>query len=224
MKNLIRYIVSSAYRPLLLKYLSKNRMYNYEGIRLEIPSEVFHPKYFYSTKLLLQYINGLHISQKKLLELGAGSGLIAMYAAQKGACVTASDINPVAIEYLYRNQKANKSDIRIIHSDLFEKIPSEVFDIIMINPPYFKKHPTNFKECAWYCGENGEYFQNLFKSLSNHVHSESKVFMSLSDGCDLGMIRFLAGQRGFLMKPVCERKNLLEVNYIFQVYHMPINN
>jgi release factor glutamine methyltransferase len=42
------------------------------------------------------------LKNKHVLELGAGSGLIAIKAAKEGALVTATDINPVAIEYLHK--------------------------------------------------------------------------------------------------------------------------
>ena len=92
-------------KPLLVKYLSATKCYQYKGIKLIIPPEVFHPGFFFSTKLLLQYINQFSLQQKTFLELGAGSGLIAIYAAKKNAMVTATDINPVAVEYLKKNSE-----------------------------------------------------------------------------------------------------------------------
>lgn len=184
---------------------------------LAVPSEVFHPNFFHSTRLLLKHIEGLQIKQRSFLELGAGSGLIAMYAAQKGAYVTATDINPVAIEYLYKNKAANNIDIRIIHSDLFKKIPEEAFDIIAINPPYYKKDPVNNADYAWYCGRNGEYFKKLFLELRGYIHHKSKVLMSLCDGCDIDMIKAVARENNFSLNLIYQKKGLIERNYIFGI-------
>src|SRR5688572_15565896 len=118
MKEILKYIVGRTYKPLLVKYLSGTRSYTYEGIVLEIPPQVFHPGFFSSTKLLLRHISNENLKQKTLLELGAGSGLISMYATKKGARVTASDINPVAIKYLQRNAERNQVQLNIIYSDL----------------------------------------------------------------------------------------------------------
>jgi release factor glutamine methyltransferase len=202
---------------LLVKYLSSTRTYSYKNIRVEVPAGVFHPKFFYSTKLLLRYLDGLALKQKSILELGAGSGLIAMYAAQKGAYVTATDINPVAVEYLRKNSIANSVDMQIIHSDMFKNIPAKKFDIIAINPPYYKRSATNYEEHAWYCGKHGEYFQQLFSGLANYTHESSKVMMVLSDACDLMMIETFANRNGFIMKLAYQTKNLVERNYIFQI-------
>jgi release factor glutamine methyltransferase len=115
MRNAIKHLTEKTYKPLLVKYLSTTKSYQYKGIKLIIPPEVFHPGFFFSTKLLLRYINQFFLQQKTFLELGAGSGLIAIYAAKKNAIVTATDINPVAIEYLKKNSDVNNVSITIIH-------------------------------------------------------------------------------------------------------------
>jgi release factor glutamine methyltransferase len=209
--------VSHTYKPLLVKYLSSTRSYSYKSITLQIPPQVFHPRFFYSTKLLLRYLNSLQIKQRSFLELGAGSGLIALWAAQKGAYVTASDINPTAVEYLHVNKLTNKANIRIIQSDLFDEIPEKKFDFIAINPPYYKKNPQSFYDHSWYCGENGEYFKKLFSQLGKYIDSNSKVIMCLSEECDVMMIQTDAMRVGFDLKLVYQKQNLVERNYIFQI-------
>lgn len=217
MRRLVKYIIGTTYRPLLVKYLSKTRIYSYKGIVLEIPPEVFHPGFFFSTKLLFRYIAKEHFDKKTFLELGAGSGLLSMYAAKKGAFVTATDINPVAIEYLKANAEENGVDLTIIHSDLFDKVPLQSFDLVLINPPYYRKKPSSAKDYAWCCGENGEYFQNLFKNLNSYLHERSNVLMVLCSGCDLQMIKTYAKQNRFEMRCVRTKQTIIEKNYIFKI-------
>jgi release factor glutamine methyltransferase len=217
MRNAIKHLAEKTYRPLLVKYLSKTKRYQYNGIKLVIPPEVFHPGFFFSTKLLLRYTNGFSLDQKTFLELGAGSGLIAIYAAKKKAIVTATDINPIAVEYLHQNAEENNVRIEIIHSDLFENIPQQQFDFIAINPPYYKAQPKTYKEYAWYCGENGEYFHRLFDSLANYMHSESIVLMILCEGCDMEMIHNIAAKNRVVLNCVLERQNLFEKDFIFEI-------
>jgi release factor glutamine methyltransferase len=217
LRQTIKHITTRLYKPLLVKYLSATRMYTYKGIRLVIPPAVFHPGFFFSTRILLRYLAKLPLKDKTLLELGAGSGLIAMYAAREGAQVTASDINQVAIHSLEMNSSSNRISLTVIHSDLFTNIPLQQFDIIAINPPYYKKQPKNPAEYAWYCGEQGEYFQQLFSRLQWYMHSQSMVLMVLSNGCDLEMIKGMAAEHGFKLNCVLEKMNWLEVDYIFRV-------
>jgi release factor glutamine methyltransferase len=218
MNGIVKYIVSRTYKPLLVKYLAQTRIYSYKGITLEIPPEVFHPGFFFSTKLLFRFLSYENLNHKSFLELGAGSGLLSIFAAKKGAHVTATDLNGTAIKTLTKNAATNKVKLNIVHSDLFEKIRKQGFDIIVINPPYYKKKPANESELAWYCGENGEYFESLFNGLRKYMHQQSQVLMVLCDGCDLEMIHGMASKHNFNMSCVYTRKNILENNYIFKIH------
>jgi len=75
---------------------------------------VFHPGLFFSTKLLIEYISEYDLNDKNILELGAGSGLISVYCAKLKANVTASDINPIAVENINQNAKLNSVNIKVV--------------------------------------------------------------------------------------------------------------
>lgn len=217
MRTVLKHIVAKTYKPLLIKYLSKTRTYHYENILLEIPPQVFHPGFFTSTQLLLQYVNGFPLQGKSLLELGAGSGLIAIRAAKQGAVVTATDINPVAIKYLHSNSVQNNVHLEIIRSDLFVTISKNSFDIIAINPPYYKKQPVTLQDFAWFCGENGQYFSGLFNQLADYIHDKTEIIMVLCDGCDIEMIETAAAGNGFELRLVLTKQNMLEKNFIYKI-------
>jgi len=220
LKSLTKYITSKTLQPAVKKYLSKTRNYRYKNISLTIPPDVFHPGFFFSTKILLRYILSLQLNEKKFLELGAGSGLISFVAAQNNAVVTATDINTVAIEYLKINSDKNHLPVQIILSDLFDEIPEEQFDIIAINPPYYKKDPQTQADLAWYCGENGEYFKKLFSNLAAYIKPSTEVFMIICDGCDIKMIHDYAAQNNFLLNCVHTESNLIELNYIYKIENL----
>jgi release factor glutamine methyltransferase len=144
MRAALKHIVAHTYKPLLVKYLSKSRKYRYEDLKLEIPPEVFHPRFFFQHAVIVEYVDGFSLEGKTFLELGSGSGLIAIHAAKKTAIVTASDINPVAIDYLLKNCVRNSTGVRTFQSDLFDDIPPTKFDIIAINPPYYKNNHNRY--------------------------------------------------------------------------------
>ena len=217
MKTAIKNIVALTYKPFLEKYLSKKRKFTLGNIKLEIPPEVFHPGFFTSTQFLLQSVKKLSVRGKTFLELGAGNGLISIYAAKQDAKVTATDINPVAVEYLRINSSQNKTLINVILSDLFENISPQAFDIIAINPPYYKKDPQTLIDHAWYCGENGEFFFDLFNQLPAYIHRKSEVIMVLCEGCDMKMIEGAARQNGFKLNCVETKQGLIEKNFIYKI-------
>lgn len=80
---------------------------------------------------------------KKILDLGTGSGAIAISLSQyiPNSQITATDISTKALEVAKKNAKANgvENQIVFLSSDLWENIPKEKYDIIVSNPPYIKK-------------------------------------------------------------------------------------
>lgn len=215
--KLIRSVATRYYRPMLQKYLARERTYSYRSIRLVIPSGVFHPGFFFSSKFLLRFLAGQPLRGRSFLELGAGSGLISLFAAGQGADVTATDINPLAIDCLHTNRGLNAAVFEIVHSDLYRSLPHQQFDIVAVNPPYYRKQPSSDAQRAWYCGPEGEYFDSFFSGLGAYIHERSEVWMVLCEGCDLPMIRNLASRYGWALRLARTRRNWIERDYIFQI-------
>lgn len=216
-KPLVKFFLERFYRPLLLRYLRRDRRYRYGPINILVKAGVFHPGLFFSTKLLLKNISTFEFPGKKFLELGAGSGLISIFAAQRGARVTASDISPAAVENVRFNARQNGAEITVIESDLFDRIPAQIFDMIIINPPYYPNNPKQESEYAWFCGDTFQFFEKLFAQLGAFVDQQSEVRMILSEDCQIERIREIARRRGFLMKSIFEKRILWEMNYIFAI-------
>ncbi|MCZ6701465.1 MAG: methyltransferase [Ignavibacteria bacterium] len=217
MKKIIKKVFGFIIIPLFKKYLSSVRYFKYKDIKVKILPGVFHPGFFFSTKILLKYLASEKLADLKFLELGAGSGLIAIFAAKKGASVTASDISPTAIENLKINTDLNEVTFEVIHSDLFEGINKTQFDLIVINPPYYPKTPREEKDFAWFCGENFEYFKTLFSQMEVYIHDNSKVIMILSEDCDLNQILEISDKNNFSMEQLEKSKHWGETNYLFQI-------
>ncbi|WP_046756411.1 methyltransferase [Kordia jejudonensis] len=197
------------------KYTLKQRSYTYEDITVQISAEVFPPHFTISTKILLEYIKPLNLTNKHFLELGCGSGIISLFAASKGANVTASDINHVAIHELEKAAVANAISLQVVYSDLFENLAEQTFDYIIINPPYYPKAPKNTKERAWFCGENFEYFEKLFTQLPQHI--APNTWMILSEDCEIEHIKKLAAKNGLSFEVILEKSVVKEKNYIFKI-------
>ncbi len=217
MKKYTKKFIQVTVGYLILLYLKKDRFYTYNEIKILVKKGVFHPGFFFSTKFLISAIKTFELTNKKVLELGAGSGIISFYCDKKGANVTSSDISPIAINGLIENNKKLKTNVTIIESDLFDKIPTQVFDFIIINPPYYPKKPNSDSEKAWYCGENFEYFEKLFKQLNPYNNGNAIVFLSLSEDCDFYKIASIASKNNFLLEKYLSKMILWERNFIYKV-------
>jgi release factor glutamine methyltransferase len=210
-------ILSPVLQPLLRFYLRKPRKYRYNDLSIMVEPGVFYPGFVLSTKLLLDFLDEKALSGKAFLELGAGCGIISLVAARKSALVTASDINPVAVENIKHNVHRNKLTIRVFQSDLFENINGTNFDWIVINPPYYQKDPKDFSEMAWFCGKDFDYFEKLFPQLSNHITPSTETIMILSEDCNIDRIQEIAKKSGFGFQIVKQVQRMGEWNYIFRI-------
>lgn len=197
--------------------MSRPRWYNYRHISVLVLPSVFHPQVFISTKVLLHYLLQFELRGKKVLELGAGSGLISLVASERGALVTSSDINPEAIAGLKESYLKNNLAGHTILSDLFDQLPPQEFDFIMINPPYFPKKANNYLEMAFYCGPNYEYYRKLFHQLPTYLTIHTAALMILNEACDRDTITGLGhqAQLKFELKWTINRYG--EKHFIYQI-------
>src|SRR4249920_2864385 len=78
------------------------------GFRLTVRPTVFHPRYFLSSECFAEFIDGLDLRGKCVVDVGTGSGILALAAARAGAdYVVAADINPNAALTAGENARAN---------------------------------------------------------------------------------------------------------------------
>ncbi|MEJ0103959.1 MAG: hypothetical protein WDO19_15955 [Bacteroidota bacterium] len=61
MNAVVRNIVAYTYKPLLVRYLSKTRVYKYDGIRLEIPPPGVSPRFLFQYKIITESYQGITI-------------------------------------------------------------------------------------------------------------------------------------------------------------------
>ena len=93
------------------------------------------------TETLIEYVLEKHSHQAalKLLDMGTGSGAIAIVLAKEnpGWQVHACDISPRAIQLAERNREKHAiNNLTLVKSDWFSDIEDRDYDIIISNPPY----------------------------------------------------------------------------------------
>jgi ribosomal protein L3 glutamine methyltransferase len=93
----------------------------------------------------------LRVRPKRILDLCTGSGCLAILAARAfpDARVDASDISRDALIVAARNIREHRARVKLIRSDLYEKIDGR-YDLILSNPPYvstpsMRKLPAEYR-------------------------------------------------------------------------------
>jgi release factor glutamine methyltransferase len=215
--RIIKHILNYTYRPFLEWYLQKDRAFKFGGISIVVKTGVFHPGFFFSTRFLLEELKQQELKNKRLLELGCGSGLISVVAAKNGANVTASDINRLAISCALDNAQLNGVQILTFQSDVFSNIPAQLFDYIIINPPYYRGEAINEAQKAWYAGNKLEYFEKLFQQIGSFIKPETLTLMVLSEDCEIDGIMKIAKSNSLALLLRRTKKFWFERNYIYEI-------
>lgn len=131
------------------------------------------------TLLVKRNLEILNLEGQEFLEIGAGKGEITVEAAEKGAEVTALDINPEAVEKCRERISDDGLEGEVVLSDLFERIDSN-FDLIVFNPPYLKG-PEIGDEEMWRGGETGlETAEKYLEQVPEYLSSGGQAWIVLS--------------------------------------------
>jgi len=203
------------------RYLTRRRQFRYKGLHLEVEPGVFHPGLFFSSKFLAGFLEKLDLRNKSVLEMGSGSGLLSLVAARQGACVCAVDISPLAVDTTTANALNNGLTVAVQQSDLFSNIQPQRFDLIVVNPPYFRGQAADIARHAWYCGDNLEYFHGLFCAASSFMGPDGVMYMVLSDDCEVAEITAIAKTNGFDFTEKARKHFFFEDNFVLAFYPAP---
>ncbi len=88
--------------------------------------------------LVLKEIDRRNSAKSKVVDLGAGSGCIAIAIASErvGTAVTAVENSPEASEWLAKNVATLAPQVRVVVGGVSDACRGEKFEIVVANPPY----------------------------------------------------------------------------------------
>ena len=133
----------------------------------------------------------------RVLEVGTGSGWVAeRVAAQTGASVVASDLNPHA------TRQARERGLEVVRADLVSAFRDGAFDVVLFNPPYLPEDAAaardDWMERALSGGEDGRAVVEPFVDAVGRVlASGGYVLVLVSTLTDVEAVASYAGERGF---------------------------
>ncbi len=194
----------------LLHRRKKPQLIDFLGKKTLLCPGVFDPRTI-TTKFFIKNMQIKHKS--KVLDLGTGTGIIAIFAAEKAEEVIAVDKSKTAINCAKQNAKINNiNNITFIKSDLFEKI-KEKFDTILFQPPYIKGKAKKEIDHAFI---ESNTVKRFLHEARKYLNKKGYIIMSYST---LGELENMLKQakRYYKVNLIAKKRFLFEKIFLFKL-------
>ena len=165
---------------------------NFMDLEIKVDSSVLIPRP--ETEELVRLILKEDLYEKEILDIGTGSGCIAISLAKNlpNSNVTAVDICKDAMEVAKENSRLNNVNIEFVNTDIFEFKSEKKYDLIVSNPPYvlksdktsMKQNVLNFEpEIALFVDDNNplKYYEEIIDFSKNHLNENGQIFFEIND-------------------------------------------
>ena len=161
-------------------------------LEFKVNSSVLIPRP--ETEELVRLILKENLDGKEILDIGTGSGCIAISLAKNlpNAKVSALDISKDALKVAEENARINNVDIELINADIFEYQSAKKYDVIVSNPPYvtesektlMKQNVLNYEpEIALFVEDNKplKYYKEIFNFSHNNLRDKGFLFFEINN-------------------------------------------
>ena len=150
----------------------------------------------------------------RVLDLGTGSGIGAIFAARWAARVVATDINPEAVRCAQINTLAHhlehKIETRV--GDLFAPVGTERFDVILFNPPFYRARPRDLGDAAW---RSPDAFERFLRELPLHLNENGRALVVLSSDGDIA--ETLTAAKHLSVRAIRQRDLINEILTVYEI-------
>jgi release factor glutamine methyltransferase len=157
----------------------------FRDLRLVMPPGVFVPRS--DAGVLLDA--ALPRLRGDVLDLCAGSGVLALAAAPYAASVLAVDLSRRAAATIRVNALLNRRRVEVRRGDLFAAVGSRRFDVILTNPPYVPSPPgtrSGGSARAWEGGPHGRtLLDRICAGAADHLRPGGEILIVHSALADI---------------------------------------
>lgn len=187
--------------------------YYFRGYKFKTHPQVYEPKE--DSELLAE---NLAVAEgDNVLDMGSGTGLQAIVAAEKAGKVLAADINPRSIEIAKDNARRNGAkNLEFLVSDLFKSIPDDLrFDLIVFNPPYLPAQEDDSLGRSWSGGARGrEVIDRFIEDAPARLKDGGKIQILVSSLNDPEDVERKLREKGLKTRIIAQKRLWFEELYV----------
>lgn len=169
------------------------------------------------TYVLLEALNREPLSGRGL-EIGVGTGIIALNICNYFDEFIGVDINPKAVDLAVHNAEINHiKNVCFFYSDLFSHISGN-FDVIIFNPPYVPADEkiTSVEDLSYHGGKDGRRTLDQFLSeVPQYVTGDGTVYLLQSSLS--GIEKTCSMLNMFSFTVIARKKLFFEELYVFKI-------
>ncbi len=185
--------------------------------------DVFNPTLFFSSEFFVNTFGPELIPPgANVLDMGTGSGVVAVFAAQWAARVVAVDVNPAAVRCARINVLLNEVDdrVEVREGNLFAPVRAALFDVVLFNPPYLPGEAQPGLEQAFFSNAMAARFAT---ELPHYLKPGGHALVILSDIGDEAKFLQAFAQAGFGCEVIAQKKLFNEVLSIYKLQQIEEN-
>lgn len=152
------------------------------------------------------------VDSQKLLDIGAGTGLLSLMVAQKNnGSVDAIEVDALAATQAAENVAVSpwSERISVLHKDVLLWQPPVRYDCIFSNPPFYENELKSIKETKNIAHhDQGLKLAELLLFINNNLADEGYFFLLLPAKREKELTSLLANHRFFLQQKVLVQQTL----------------
>jgi release factor glutamine methyltransferase len=162
------------------------------------------------------------VKPERVLDLGTGSGILALEAARFAKLIDAVDINKSALEFVKQQIKAlNFNNINVFYSDLFSNVKGK-YDLIIFNPPYLPDEPepglglSHLQKQDIIAGKKGnEIICKFLEQAKNFLNNDGKILFCCSSLSNRHEIENTLQKIGYSYEIIARKKLFFEELFVY---------
>lgn len=186
-----------------VQYITGNA--EFYGLKLFVNEFVLIPRP--ETEGLVEWIIKEHPGQEKILDIGTGSGAIALALKKLNPDydVTALDVSAEALKLAKRNAQRNSAEVAFVKGDIYPQ-SYEKYSFIVSNPPYISSQDyyslpvevlCNEPKLALFAAQDGLYFYiKIINRAQKHLKDGGRIYFEIGE-TQADAIRAIAFKTGF---------------------------